>query len=74
MMGGVKELEWTDPSVAVPSFLTIAMTVFTYSISDGIGFGFLAYTIIKLCTGKFKDLSITTIVVTILFAAKFLLA
>jgi AGZA family xanthine/uracil permease-like MFS transporter len=74
MMGGVKELEWTDPSIAVPSFLTIAMTVFTYSISDGIGFGFLAYTLIKLCTGKIKDVSLTTIVVTILFAAKFLLA
>jgi AGZA family xanthine/uracil permease-like MFS transporter len=74
MMGGVKELEWTDPAVAVPSFLTIAMTVFTYSISDGIGFGFLAYTLIKLCTGKIKDVSLTTIVVTILFAAKFLLA
>lgn len=74
MMGGVKELEWNDPVVAVPSFLTIGMTIFTYSISDGIGFGFISYVLINLFTGKAKDVSITTYIIAALFLVKFLIA
>lgn len=72
MMNGVKELDWTDPSVAVPSFLTIAMMVFTYNISFGIGFGILSYIFINLFTGKAKEISVATYVLGLLFIAMFL--
>ena len=72
MMNGVKELDWTNPSVAVPSFLTIAMMVFTYNISFGIGFGILSYIFINLFTGKAKEITPATYVLGLLFIAMFL--
>lgn len=73
MMKSVKEIDWNDISIAVPAFLTIAMMVFTYNISYGIAFGLLSYVIIKLFTGKVKEVHITTWVITALFIAMFLL-
>ena len=72
MMNGVKELDWTNPSVAVPSFLTIAMMSFTYNISFGIGFGILSYIFINLFTGKAKEITPATYVLGLLFIAMFL--
>ena len=72
MMNGVKELDWTDPAVAVPSFLTIAMMVFTYNISFGIGFGILSYIFINLFTGKAKEITPASYVLGLLFIAMFL--
>ena len=72
MMNGVKELDWTNPSVAVPSFLTIAMMVFTYNISFGIGFGIVSYIFINLFTGKAKEITPATYVLGLLFIAMFL--
>ncbi|PWM71285.1 MAG: hypothetical protein DBX59_09225 [Bacillota bacterium] len=53
MMNGVTKIDWLKPAVAVPAFVTISMTAFTYSISFGIGLGLITYVIIQLCTGKF---------------------
>lgn len=73
MMNGVREIEWTDPAIAVPSFLTITMMPFTYNISFGIGFGLLSYVVIKVCTGKAKEVNVSTYVLTAIFLAMFLL-
>lgn len=54
MMSCVTNIDWHDPAAAVPAFLTIVMMLLTYSISYGIAFGFISYTIIKLCTGKIR--------------------
>ena len=72
MMNGVREIEWTDPAVAVPAFLTVSMMSFTYNISFGIGFGLISYVIIKVCTGKAKEITVPTWVLTALFLALFL--
>jgi AGZA family xanthine/uracil permease-like MFS transporter len=53
MMNCVTKIDWLDPTKAVPAFATIAMTVMTYSISNGIGIGLISYVLIQLCTGKF---------------------
>ena len=73
MMNCVKEIEWTDPAEAVPAFFTIAMMPFTYNISYGIAFGVISYLIIKLCTGKVKDIHPVTVVIGALFMLMFLL-
>ena len=72
MMGNVTSIEWKDPAAAVPAFLTISMMSFTYSISYGIAAGFISYTVIKLCTGKIKDISIVTAILTLVFLFTFL--
>ncbi|HIY97311.1 MAG TPA: NCS2 family permease [Candidatus Borkfalkia excrementigallinarum] len=72
MMGNVTSIDWKDPAAAVPAFLTIAMMSFTYSISYGIAAGFISYTIIKLCTGKIKEISPVTAILTLVFLFTFL--
>lgn len=67
MMACVKNIDWTNIEVAVPAFLTAALMPFTYNISYGIAFGLISYVIIKLCTGKVKEISVPTWVITLLF-------
>ena len=52
MMQQVKGIDWDDLEIAIPAFLTIVLMPFTYSITVGIGAGFLAYVFIKLVRGK----------------------
>jgi len=70
MMEPVKDIEWGNPEEGIPSFLCIIMMVVAYSISDGIMFGIITYTIIKLCKGQLKKLSVPTLIVAMLFLAK----
>lgn len=72
MMGNVTNIDWKDPAAAVPAFLTISMMSFTYSISYGIAAGFISYTLIKLCTGKVKDISPVTAILSLVFLFTFL--
>lgn len=71
MMGGVTEINWHDPAVSVPSFMTLAMMPFAYNISYGIAFGLIAYVLICLFTGRAKEIKPFTWVVGILFAVMF---
>ncbi len=73
MMNCVREIEWTDPAEALPAFFTVAMMPFTYNISYGIAFGIISYLLIKLCTGKVKDIHPVTVVIGALFMLMFLL-
>ena len=73
MMGSVKDIDWSDVSVSVPAFLTMAMMPFTYNISYGIAFGLISYLVIKLFSSKVKDIKIGTWIITILFLAMFFL-
>ncbi len=71
MMGCVKDIDWSDPTIAVPAFLTITVMPFTYNISYGIAFGLISYILIKLFTGKVKEINVSTVVIGLLFAAMF---
>ena len=73
MMNCVKKIDWLDPAAAVPAFLTIAMMPFTYNISYGIGLGLISYVLIKLCTGKVKEINWLTAILGVIFAAMFFL-
>jgi AGZA family xanthine/uracil permease-like MFS transporter len=55
MMTQVKHIDWDRYDIAVPAFLTIAVMPFTYSITNGIGAGFLAYVVIKTVLGKARE-------------------
>ena len=52
MMQQVKDIDWDDLEIAIPAFLTIVLMPFTYSITVGIGAGFITYVLIKLVRGK----------------------
>lgn len=52
MMQQVTNIDWADPEIAIPAFMTIAMMPFSYSITNGIGAGFISFAVIKLLRGK----------------------
>ncbi|MFE7764578.1 NCS2 family permease [Streptomyces sp. NPDC057438] len=56
MMTQVKHIDWDRYEIAIPAFLTIAVMPFTYSITNGIGAGFLAFVLIKAVLGKAKEI------------------
>ncbi|GAA4378884.1 NCS2 family permease [Nocardioides caricicola] len=56
MMQQVKGIDWDDLEIAIPAFLTIVLMPFTYSITAGIGAGFISYAFIKLVRGKAGDI------------------
>ncbi len=55
MMLPVRDIDWSDFSEAFPAFMTIAMMPFTFSISDGISAGFISYVVVKVFTGRAKE-------------------
>ena len=55
MLSVARELPWDDYTVAIPAFLTMVVMPFNYSITDGIGWGFVSYTVIKLVMGRARD-------------------
>lgn len=73
MVGSVKDIEWSDPAIALPSFLTLAMMPFTYNVSYGIAFGLIAHIAINVLTGKIREIKIPTWVITLLFTLMFFL-
>ncbi|MBZ5585944.1 MAG: NCS2 family permease [Acidobacteriia bacterium] len=72
MIGVVAEIAWTDPEVAVPAFLTMMAIPLTFSIANGLAFGFTSFTLIKLLRGKFREVNWFVYALTALFIARFL--
>ncbi|MCK8059453.1 MULTISPECIES: NCS2 family permease [unclassified Fusibacter] len=73
MMAPVAKIKWDDFSDALPAFLTFVMMPFTYSIADGIIFGIVSYVVVKVFTGKSKDIPTLTYVLAAIFIAKFII-
>ncbi|NOZ92655.1 MAG: NCS2 family permease [Dictyoglomi bacterium] len=72
MMSTFFEVDFSDPSEAIPAFLVLVTIPFTYSIADGIGVGFITYTLIKLLSGKGKDVHPLMYVLAIIFVLYFM--
>lgn len=55
MMGQIKDIDFSDMGIALPAFLTIVLMPFTYSIANGIGAGFVAYSLLAILTGRIRQ-------------------
>jgi len=55
MLRNVKRIDWDEISEAIPAFLTILIMPLTFSITEGIAFGFISYTLLKAVEGRFKE-------------------
>jgi adenine/guanine/hypoxanthine permease len=71
LMIQVRDIPWDDWSIAIPAFLSIVLMPFTFSITNGIGAGFIAYTAIKIFQGRAREVSWLLWVVSILFVIYF---
>jgi AGZA family xanthine/uracil permease-like MFS transporter len=72
MLATITEIRWTDPLVAVPSFLTLILIPLTYSIANGLGFGIIAWAVLHLATGRFRRQDWLLYVLAALFLARFI--
>ncbi len=72
MMTQVKNVDWDDYGIAIPAFLTIVLMPFTYSISVGIGAGFVSYVVIRVVQGRRKEIHPLLLLVSGLFMIYFL--
>jgi AGZA family xanthine/uracil permease-like MFS transporter len=71
MMSPILKIDFDNYTDSIPAFITIIIMPLTYSIAEGIVFGMLSYVLLKLLTGKAKDVSIVMIVLAVLFVFKF---
>ncbi len=73
MVRELVEVEWNDITNAIPAALTAIIMPFTYSIAEGIAFGFISYVVIKAFTGRFREIHIATLIIALLFVLRFAL-
>ncbi|MBG0829262.1 NCS2 family permease [Planomonospora sp. ID67723] len=71
MMTQAKNVPWDDLTLVIPAFLTIVLMPFTYSITNGVGAGVIAYTVIQAATGRARGVPWLLWVVTLIFAVYF---
>lgn len=71
MMKSVRFIAWDDFSEAIPAFLTIIMMPLTFSITEGIAFGFIAFTVLKAVQGKLKEVPLLISVFAVLFILRY---
>ena len=71
LMTQIKDIDFTDYAIAIPAFLTIVLMPFTYSITNGIGAGFIAYVVLQVAQGRARQLHPLLWVVAGLFAVYF---
>jgi len=71
MLSNIKKINFDDHSEYVPAFFTLMIMPFTYSISNGIGAGVIAYVLVKLARGEWKEISPLMYILAAVFGAYF---
>ncbi|EOC0209489.1 NCS2 family permease [Cronobacter dublinensis] len=70
MTSSLSRVKWDDLTEAVPAFITAVMMPFSFSITEGIALGFISYCVMKIFTGRLRDLNACVLVVALLFLLK----
>ncbi|AKJ12437.1 MFS transporter [Streptomyces incarnatus] len=73
LSNSIKEIDWADYTIAIPAFVTMLMMPFTYSITNGIGMGFITFTVLRLAAGRGREIPVPMYVVSAVFAFYYLM-
>ncbi|NEB13735.1 NCS2 family permease [Streptomyces coelicoflavus] len=73
LAGSIKEIDWSDFTIAIPAFVTMLMMPFTYSITNGIGMGFITFSVLRLAAGRGREVPVAMHVVSAVFAFYYLM-
>ncbi|WEO96760.1 NCS2 family permease [Streptomyces sp. FXJ1.172] len=73
LSNSVKEIDWADYTIAIPAFVTMLMMPFTYSITNGIGMGFITFVVLRLAAGRFREIPAAMYIVSAVFAFYYLM-
>jgi len=71
MLREITDINWNDVSEATPAALTALMMPFTYSIANGLAFGFISYVVLKVVSGRYREVHVASYIVAGLFAIKY---
>lgn len=71
MMREIANIDWSDITESTPATLTALIMPFTYSIANGLAFGFISYVVLKALTGKVRQIHAATLIVALLFIIKY---
>ena len=71
MASSILKINFEDFTDAIPAFITFVMMPLSYSVADGIMFGIIAYTFLKLVSGKKEETKVSLIVLSVIFILKF---
>ena len=71
MLSAVSEIEWDDATVGIPAFLTLITIPLSYSIASGLAIGFIAFTLLKVLHGEYRQISWLVYLLTALFVLRF---
>lgn len=72
MMINVKKIKWDEPTESIPSFLCIIIMALSFSITEGIAFGFISYSLLKLFTKKYKEVHWIIYLISILLLVRYI--
>jgi len=72
MISAIAEVDWADPAVAIPAFLTVITIPLTYSIANGLAFGITSYAVLTLLTGRARPKDWLMYLLAVLFVARFI--
>ncbi|QFR02699.1 NCS2 family permease [Streptomyces phaeolivaceus] len=73
LANSVREIDWADYTIAIPAFVTMVMMPFTYSITNGIGMGFLTFVVLRLAAGRGREVPVAMYVVAAVFGFYYLM-
>jgi AGZA family xanthine/uracil permease-like MFS transporter len=71
MTQSIAQINWQDFSEAVPAFMTMLATPLTFSIATGLSLGLIAYTVVKIASGKIREINALVWILTILFVLRY---
>ncbi|SIS70406.1 NCS2 family permease [Neptunomonas antarctica] len=72
MMTGLKHIDWDDITNTIPAIIMVIMMPLTFSIANGVAMGFVTFTVLKLCSGKSSEISLSIYALTAIFIGKFI--
>ena len=72
MIKGVQKIAWNDLSESIPAFITIIFIPFSLRITEGIAFGFISYTLLKLVAGKGKQVPVLMWIFALIFLLRYI--
>ncbi|OON72322.1 NCS2 family permease [Streptomyces tsukubensis] len=73
LSGSIKQIDWSDFTIAIPAFLTMLLMPFTYSITNGIGIGFISFTVLRLAVGRWREVPVAMYAVSVVFVFYYLM-
>ena len=73
MLSSIQDIDLMDISEAMPSFITVLTMVLTYNIAEGMSLGLISYTLVKLLSGQWRQVSLTLYIVSTLLVLRYIM-